>query len=338
MMLFHSVVGLSAIPVGIGACLLHALLATREPRLGPPSRPLALAVAFAAGLAASWSYFHSIFSGWDRGHTGVAHRYLQFGWRMPWTLATACGLTFAAAWPGVRRLWTERTAAGAWLVCWTFGMTLFALVVHLPEDNESKFVWMVFAPLAVLGGWGFPALLAAWRRRLGLPVAAALVTAAFVLPQVLLLRGFLLDHSGDTAAETHRAPGDAACYAWVREHTPLNAVFLDDRSRDVLLVEGRRRLLAGTPFGPERAAFPADALARRRAVMADLYGPAADLAGDAGCLDSLGAPTYVLYRDEDHAERAAAGRAPWLALDADSVHFQRVYDSLGRRIYRRRNG
>lgn len=338
MMLFHSVVGLSAIPVGIGACLLLALIARREPRLGPARRPLVLALALAAGLAASWPYFHSIFSGWDNGHSGVAHRYLQLGWQMPWTLVTACGLTFAAAWPGLRRLGSERPVAGVWLACWTLGMALFALVVHLPEGNEVKFVWMVFAPVAVLGGFGAPALLASWRRRLGTPLTAAVVVVAFVLPSLLLLRGFLLDPSKATASETRRELGDDACYAWVREHTPVNAVFCDDRARDVLLVEGRRRLLVGTSFGPERAAFPAAALTRRRAVLDDLYGPVADLTGDAGCLDSLGAPAYVLYRDEDHVARSAAGRAPWRALDADSAGFQRVYDAGGRRIYRRRNG
>ena len=80
-----------------------------------------------------------------------------------------------------------------------------------------------------------------------------------------------------------------------------------------------------------RAAFPADALTRRRAVMADLYGPAADLAGDAACLDSLGVPVYVLYRDEDFTDVS-----PWAALDADSVRFERVYDAGGRRVYRKR--
>ena len=336
MMLFHSVVGLSAIPVGIGACALLAWLAARDPRLGPPQRPLALALAWLAGLAATWPYFRSIMTGWDAGRSGVAHHYLQLDWHMPWTLGTACGLALVAAWPGVRRVWTERAPAGTWLVCWTLGMTLFALVVHLPENNEAKFVWMVFAPLAVLGGWGFPALLAAWRRRLGVPLATALVTILFVLPSLLLLRGFLIDPSSTIAPESRRTPGDAACYAWVRAHTPLNAVFSDHQSRDVLLVEGRRRLLAGTPYGPERAAFPAAALLRRRAVMADLYGPVADPAGDAALLDSLGAPAYVLYRDEDHVAAAALRHEPWRALDADSARFERVYAHLGRRIYRRR--
>jgi hypothetical protein len=331
MMLFHSVVGLSAIPVGVGASVLLALLAARDPRLGPASRPLLLAAALLAGLAATWPYFHSISIGWDPAHMGVRHQFLQFTWAMPWTLVTACGLAALAAWPGVRRAIADRATAGVWLACWILGMTLFAVLVHLPQNNEFKFVWQVFAPLALFGGAGLPALLAAWRRRLGRAGATALVAVAFVLPSALLQFSFLVDPSGATAPETLRAPGEPALYAWVRANTPVNAVFTDHKSRDVLLVEGRRRLLAGTQFGPEKAAFPLDALLRRRAVMADLYGPAADLAGDAACLDSLGAPAYVLYRAADFP-----GAAPWSAVEADTARFQRVYAANGYFVYRRR--
>ena len=332
MMLFHSVVGLSVIPVSVGACLLFALFAARDPRLGPVSRPLLLAAASLAGLLATWPYFQSILSGWDTRHTGVRHHYLHLDWQMPWTLLTACGLTALAALEGLRRAFAERNAAGVWLACWILGMTLFALLVHLPENNEFKFVWQVFAPLALVGGVGLPALLAAWRRRFGRAAALALTGVAFVLPTAWLEFGFLADPSGASAPETHRAPGEPALYAWVREHTPVTAVFADHLSRDVLLVEGRRRLLAGTSFGPERAAFPLDALHRRRAVMADLYGAAADLAGDAACLDSLGGPAYVLYRAGDFA-----GRTPWAALEQDTARFARVYAADGFFVYRRKS-
>ena len=54
------------------------------------------------------------------------------------------------------RLFAERRTSGMWLALWTGGMTAFALVVHLPEWNESKFVWLVFTPLAILGGANLP--------------------------------------------------------------------------------------------------------------------------------------------------------------------------------------
>ena len=331
MMLFHSVVGLSSIPVGVAACCVLALLALRASNGQQLRRAVALAAALIAGLALAWPYFLSIASGWDQSRSGLPHRYIQLDWPMPWTLATACGVTAMAAWPGIRRVFLEQRVAGTWLVAWAAAMLVFALGVHLPESNESKFVWQVFAPLAVLGGAGLPVLLTAWRHRLGRAGAAALTVFVFVLPAALLWRGYLLDDSGLTAAETHREPGERALYEWLRTATPVRAVFVDDHSRDVLLVEGRRRLLAGTPHGAARAAFPADALARRREVAADLYGPVADLAADAAHLDSLGAPAYVLYRERDHV-----GAAPWAALDADSTGFERVYAADGFRVYLRK--
>jgi hypothetical protein len=331
-MLFHSVVGLSVIPVGLGACLVFAWLARRDAALGPASRAGALAAALGAGLLVTLPYFRSIVTGWQAERSGVAHQYLHMGWQMPWTLATACGLAALAAWPGVWRAWRERRRAALWLAAWTVGMAAFACVVHLPQDNEIKFVWQVLAPLALLGGAGFPALLASTRRRLGAPIAGVLLAIAFVLPSALFLFGYASDPAGASSAETHRDPGERELYAWVRTHTPADAVFADDRGRDVLLVEGRRRLLVGTVFGPDKAAFPAGEMAHRRAVLDDLYGSAAALAADAACLDSLGAPAYVLYRAAD-----LEGRTPWTALDADSTGFERAYaDTQGHRVYRRR--
>jgi hypothetical protein len=331
MMLFHSVVGLSAVPVGIAACAALALLGAGRRELADPRRALALAGALAAGLALTLPYFRMMMRGWQADRSGFEHHYLRFGWEMPWTLVTACGLAAWAAMAGVRRVVAEGRVAGVWLVAWTAAMVGFALFVHLPESNEVKFVWQVFAPLAILGAAGLPGLLAAWRARLGRIGAALAVGVAFVLPSALFLRGFLADPSAAAAPETRRAPGDRDLYAWVRSATPARAVFVDNRSRDVLLVEGRRRLLAGTPHPAERTAFSVSELARRREVMADLFGPATGLDRDVELLDALGAPVYVLYRIEDFPDAA-----PWTALEADSARFERVYATPTHRVYRRR--
>ena len=329
MMLFHSVVGMSVIPVTVVACGVLAVLARRGGIDLPVARPLALAAASLAGLAASWPYFRSIFTGWTPERSGVSKQFLLLGWEMPWTLVTACGITAVAAWPGVRRALAERSVAATWLVAWTAGMLGLSLVVHLPLSNETKFVWQVFVPLAVLGGAGFPGLLAGWRQRLGAPAAGALIAVCFVLPSALMFHGYVADRSWARSPETYRAPGEDTLYAWIRTHTPPEAVLVDHHFRDVLYVEGRRRLLLGTPAGSDKAGFPFGVLLRRAAVMGDLYGPATDLAGDLAELAPLGAPIYVLYRASDHP-----GAAPWERLDADTAHFERVYDADGFRVYR----
>ena len=329
MMLFHSVVGLSALPVGIGGSLVLALLARTRWRVVDARRALAFAAASSAGLAVTLPYFLGILRGWQPERSGIRHEYLRMDWPMPWTLLTACGVTLWIAWPSLRRVFAERRVEGMWLALWTAGMAAFALVVHLPEWNESKFVWQVFAPLAILGGASLPGAWAVWRARLGRPAATGLALFLFVLPSALFLRGYLADPRNRSAVETHPEPGERELHAWLREHTPSDAVLLDHHSRDLLLVQARRRMLAGHPHAAERAAFPREELARRRAVSADLYGAADSLETDAALFARLGAPAYIVYRASDFP----AG-APWVALDADSARFERVYDSGRFLVYR----
>jgi hypothetical protein len=104
---------------------------------------------------------------------------------------------------------------------------------------------------------------------------------------------------------------------------------VDNRFRDLIMVEGRRSLLLGTPGGPDYLGIPFGVLLRRSAVMGDLYGPATDLAGDVAVLAPLERPIYVLYRERDHP-----GAAPWAKLDADTARFESVYDADGLRVYR----
>ena len=329
MMLFHSVVGLSALPVGIAGALVLALVARSRWSLVDARRALAFAAASAAGLAVTLPYFLGILRGWQPDRSGIRNEYLRFDWPMPWTLLTACGVTLLIARPSLRRVFAERRTAGVWLALWTAGMTAFALVVHLPEWNESKFLWQVFAPLAILGGASLPGAWAAWRARLGRPAAVALALFLFVLPSALFLFGYLADPRNHSAVETHPEPGELDLHAWLREHTPSDAVLLDHHSRDLLLVQARRRMLAGHPHAAERAAFPREELARRRAVSADLYGAADSLDADAALLARLGAPVYIVYRASDFPDGA-----PWVALDADSARFERVYDSGRFLVYR----
>ncbi len=331
MMLFDSVVGLSALAVGIGGTLVLALLARTRWHVVDARRALAFAGASAAGLAITLPYFPGILRLWQPDPSGVQHGYLRIDWPMPWTLLTACGVTLLIARPAFQRAFTERRTAGMWLAWWAAGMVAFALVVHLPEWNESKFVWQVFSPIAILGGVSFPAAWHAWRSRLGRSAAAMLALILFVLPSVLFLRGYVSVPAALAAVETHPETSERAMYTWLRENTPVDAVFLDHHARDLLLVHARRRLLAGHPHRAERAAFPRDELARRREVMADLYGPAASLEADAALLRALGAPAYIVYRASDFP-----AATPWAALDADSAHFESVYDSGRFLVYRRR--
>jgi len=333
MMLFHSVVGLSVIPVSCGAFAL-ALLARRRLPGAPVGRTLAAWGALLVGFAACLPYLASIASGWDAGRSGMQHHYLQPGWRMPWTLLTACLFAAVAAFHALRRH-AARRAFAIWLGIWSAGMLAFACIVHLPEGNEHKFVFALFIALALLGGKDFLPALDRLKSRFGGPLVTVAFALVFVLPQALYLRGYLLDPGARTAPALAPAAGEDALYQWMQQHTRTDVVFLDHLSRDLIMVKGQRRLLAGTVFGPDRAAFPVQDLQRRRELMADLYGPVAEPQRDLAVLRSVMAAArdrhpvseaLVLYRRADFA----AGDEPWARLErAAGADLERRYDQDG---------
>ena len=339
MQLFHGVVGMSVVPVTTGAVLLAAALAVRFDALPRPSRLLAFGAATLAGFLACLPYTQAISKGWSAKESGLTHHFLHFTPLMPWTLLTACGVALAFAVPGVRRALAERRALAIWLVIWLAGMLAFALVVHLPESNEHKFVWPIFAVIALLGGATFGPALDAVRRRIGAASFALAFAVVFLVPPALALRGFMLDPGGRTSELLGMRPGEEALYAWMRDSTATDVVFLDHRSRYVVNIKGQRRLLAGTPFGPERAAFPASDLARRRALSADLFGAVSEFDHDLATLDTIRTQArrlhgvsdiLVLYRLGD----CEPGTEPWRRLEAVAGDRARLrYDRDGFRIY-----
>lgn len=334
MLFVHGVVGLSVIPVSLGAMALAALVRHRVPWLPDTRRLAAFAGATLLGAAAASAYTFSVSRGWDSRVSGLQHRYLLLNWEMPWTLLTSLALVFALLPMTLRRVRDERSGLGTWLAIWAFGMLAFSSIVHLPENNESKFVMQILLALAVIAGAGLPDALGRMRARLGSVTFGIAMAVLFVVPSAMYLFGYVVDPARTTAPALSARPGEDAAYRWIGTRTPDTAVFTDHLSRDLVMVRGPRRMLAGTPFGPDRAAFPLDELLRRRRRMAELYAtdPATPLHTDSLALMMQpldGATLFVLYRPEDWP----TSPEPWRRLDADSSHFRLAYDRAGYRIY-----
>ncbi len=330
MLFFHGVVGLSVIPVALGTFGLAWLLSFRWSWLPARGRLVALAAATLAGAAVATPYTASISAGWSAQKTGVPDHYFWPGWMMPWTLVTALAVTaWFARWP-LARIVRERSREGTLLALFVLGMTAFACVVDLPQNNESKFVFQVFFPLATIGGAAFLPELRAFLARRG-ALAWAVPALLFLFAPAVTLVTYAMDPERHTAPALNPAPGEEAMYAWLRDRTENDAVLVDAHGRDLAMVKAQRRLWVGTISGPEKAGFPLRALTERHAVAEDLYGPGAAIEHDARALASLGRPVYVLYRPGD-----SPGRAPWEALERRPDLFTRVYDRDGFRIYRLR--
>jgi len=338
MMLFHGVVGLSVVPVSL-ATLVALRVGSRSLPDGASTRQvLGGLLALTAGAVLTLPYLRSITSGWSADQSGMQHSYLHLDPRMPWTILTACGAALLFTWRSHRAAAGVRRPHADLLVVWSIAMTGFAVIVHLPEGNEHKFVWPLFAVLSVVGG---PAAWAWWarpRRGTARMTFVALVLLVFLVPPLLFLHGMLRDRperSQPELAEVARPrTGDREFYQWVQDSTSRDAVMLDDDGRDHLMVLGRRRLLCGTLFGTDRAAFPSAELAARRAIQAELYGPVTEPAAAIAALrQSLRAArahqpvseALVVYRRDEHS----GPPAKWESLERSVPGVERIRDRDG---------
>jgi hypothetical protein len=328
MLLFHGVVGLSALPVALAVIGIALVMRLRWRWLPSAGRLALFGGATLAGCAAAGPYTWSIARGWPAERSGLHFSYLGLDPWMTWTLVTAVAVAAWIATRPLRRALVERRPDAALLGLWAAGMAGFALVVRLPSMNHVKFIYQTFLPLALIGGSGWHEALRAMRSRLGRPLAALAFAAAFLAPPALTLTGYLLDPGGRTSPALHPSEADRRLHRWAREQTPARSVFLDRDYRSDLMVFAGRQLYLAARQGPELAAFPLDQLRERRKVVDDLYGPLDSLGQDTNALRRLGRPIYVLYRRDDPLpdgllERVAARPGP----------FGRVYDRDGLVVY-----
>ena len=127
--------------------------------------------------------------------------------------------------------------------------------------------------------------------------------------------------------------------AWVRDSTSSDDVFLETKNRDLLTVQGPRRMLVATRAGADRAAFPVRDFERRREVTADLFGPVAAFDADAASLADVVSRArrvhrvgrvHLLFRAHDFAP----GDTPWQRLEAAAGgRAAKRYDADGFRVY-----
>jgi len=327
-MFFHSVVGLSVLPVSAGLLVLTWLARSRFAWLPERGASLAALVATLAGMALTAPYMRSITAGWAPEKAGFRHRFLQFEPSIPWTIATACAFVLVWSLPAVRRGWDDRRPLPVLLAAWAAAMIGFACAVDLPYGNTVKFVYEIFTPCAVLAS---PVALERFDAlKTGRRLRGALVALCFLVPTLLTLHGYLVDPTGRTREELHPVAGEDRLYAWMRRDTSPEAVMVDAGFRDLIAVKGARRLYLGTTQAPDLAAFPAPEMARRRAVMQDLYGALPQPDSTVARLRALGRPLYVLYRPND----TLAVASPWRRLLAATGPGSDVYDRDGFHVVR----
>ncbi len=330
MLLFHAVVGLSTIPVGLGALILSLILRPRATWLPSPARLAPLGAAMLIGVLVATPYTLEISRGWSAQKSGLHYSYFAVDPMLLWTMISAVAVATWVARRPLRDAFVSRNPGAALLVFFAGGMAAFASVVSLPLGNSTKFIYQVFVPIAALGGAALADELVAWTARIGRGGARLLFALVFLAAPCITVAAFLADPGGRDAPQLHPSAAERALHAWMMRETPVDAVFVDAGFRDLLMVQAERQLLLGSTSGPERAAFPLDQVLERRAVMADLFGPLSEPERDVRVLARLGRPAFVVVRAADGP--AGAPAAP--ALERRPDLFRRVYDRDGLTVYR----
>jgi hypothetical protein len=203
----------------------------------------------------------------------------------------------------------RRDPGAAGLLAAVVPLAVLALVLKLPENNQSKFVNLLLLLLAA------PAALAwhdVWMRARGLARPAlvaggavlALPTAGFAIAAFAMERG-------QSAGSWHAPPAPTAeAMAWARAHTPPDAAFADlAGAADIVALAGRS-VLWGGPRGERDWGGARDALQARRLAVLALARGMEPAPAERSVVASLARPVVVVARSGD----AGDPRSGWNVL------------------------
>jgi hypothetical protein len=236
---------------------------------------------------------------------------------MPKTIGIFISCAFALAMVAIRRpLFRERTPVSRIFLLGALSVTVFCLVIALPGSNTyDKLGYLVFLPVAILGGIALADL---WIERSGKARRSIIAwTVAFMLP----VNAIAFAACFATPDEVTVTAPEANLSVWLREHTPRNALIMDDADRVVFLVTVPRRYLWGCTGYAQQWGYPRLEMSRRLHTRRALYSPGALDGSTLQLLGEVKEPLFAIARPEHRAAHAAILAHPDL--------FQIVYEADG---------
>jgi hypothetical protein len=187
------------------------------------------------------------------------------------------------------RLFSELSlSATGILVLWTGIVLVMALTVDLVTSNETKFVFLAHLSLAALAVGGLERW---WDDR-----RARRVLVLAVLSATLPLHMLYFHHAVRDASVDEETPGQQAAYAWIRTHTPPDAVFIDESDRVRIPVRASRDLYWGTEVYAFNWGYDPEEMRARRLLRDAVYSIDGLSDDDRLRLEALGRPVYVIYQ------------------------------------------
>jgi hypothetical protein len=235
----------------------------------------------------------------------------------------SCATAFLLAGPSIVRFLRSRRSPLYFYGLFAAGALIVGLVLILPGPNTyDKTPYFVFLPLAPVAGWGIQALFRGRTTPLGRSLTAIACVAAIMPSTAFVYAAYLSD-----PGRPPTSPEDEKLYAWVRENTPRDAVFLDNHDRVGMPVLGPRRLLWGRESYADQWGYNVQEMEARKGLRDRVYSEKKISRADCEQLSEYGEHVYVIVRNEDYT----GGRAPGLV---SSTCFSLAYSAGGISLYR----
>jgi hypothetical protein len=187
------------------------------------------------------------------------------------------------------RLFGELSLSGSGMIAmWWVIVLVLACIVDLPANNETKFSFLLFIPLAAFAVGGINRL---WESPRGRAFAVAFV-AVCTLP----LGGVYMYQAAGDADTLSFAEDEMATYRWIEKATPADGVFIDSGDNVRIPVMAARDLYWGNETYARNWGYPTAEMYLRRATRDSTYSEGGLTTEQLDALRALDRPVYVLCR------------------------------------------
>jgi hypothetical protein len=242
------------------------------------------------------------------------------------SLLVAGSLFLAASLP-VLAGWARSRGAGRELLAPAAALVLAGLLIRLPENNQSKFLNLLFLMLAPPAAEGLSAL---WRQlsRPGRTALAAAGALAVLPTTALVLWGFASEHGQTVDTVPDSTPAELAAFEWCRRHTDPRTAFADATGGEDLVVRAGRGSLWGGHGYEDNWGYPMGEMRLRERAVRQLAAGVPPDPEVSALLRALGRPVVVVARRRDAARPGSA----WRSL-TDRSPYRLLYANAEVRLY-----
>jgi hypothetical protein len=213
-------------------------------------------------------------------------------------IVVSCALVIFLAAFQWRRIVAARDLATRFLVFATAVVVAICAILELPQANAfDKLPFLVFYPVAVVGGWTIAEFSARSPSSRGRKLRYFLVClAAFAPLNVFMFAGYY-----NTRPIAKMNVHEKKVGAWISAATPRESIMIDSSWNCFLLNAGPRRYYLGAEVYAKMWGYDPVEVGKRKGVKTDLFSPGALEVSTLRALGEMPFPVYILARSDDPA-------------------------------------